>query len=381
MEMLATLAGYVAWPLEVLAVFTVIVYVHELGHYWVARWCGVRIDTFSIGFGPELFGWYNRHGTRWKVSAIPLGGYVKFFGDSSAASTPDEAGLAEMSPADRAVAFHYQRLSVRTAVVFAGPAANFLFALVVFAGLFAVFGQPFTPAVVTEVVAGGAAAEAGIMPGDKILAVDGSPIDRFEELKNYVALRAETPIDVRIQRAEATVSARLTPRRVEVPDGFGGTLKVGQIGIKAAGLAFVRRDPALALWYGAREIVSVIDNNMTYLGRVVSGRESGDQISGPAGIAKIIGDVAGISVWALVSLMATLSVGIGFVNLFPVPMLDGGHLLFYALEALRGRPLGERTQEYGFRIGLALVLSLFLFATWNDLQRLRVISFIAGLFS
>lgn len=378
MDFVANLAGYI---IPFVVVLTIIVFVHELGHYSVARWCGVKIEVFSIGFGPELFGWYDRHGTRWKVSAVPLGGYVKFFGDADAASTTDNAAVSAMSAEDRKVSFHHKTLGQRAAIVFAGPAINFIFAIFVYAALFSLVGQPFTPPVVGDVVQGSAAESAGLRSGDRILSADGTGIQRFEELRSYVALRAETPIALRVLRDNAEIGVTVVPLRVDVPDGAGGTQKLGQIGIRTSGIDFVRHDPGTAVVQAVRETWLVVANTFTYLGRIINGKESGDQLSGPLGIAKMSGDVAKSSWLGLVSLMATLSVAIGLINLFPVPMLDGGHLLFYGFEAIRGRPLGERAQEYGFRIGFALVMSLFLFATWNDLNRLPIFNFLTGLFS
>lgn len=366
--------------LPFLVVLSVIIFVHELGHYWVARACGVRIDTFSIGFGRELLGWTNRNGTRWRVAAIPLGGYVKFFGDAGAASTPDEA-LDGLRPEERAVCFHYKPLWQRAAIVAAGPGINFVFAILVFAALFTTVGQPRTDPIVTNVMPDMPAAAAGILPGDRIVSADGAAIARFQELRNHVALRAETPIDLVVERDGRMLELTVTPRRTTVDTGAGGEAEMGVIGIQAEGIELVRHDPLHALWLGTVETWLVAENSLTYVWRIVSGRESGDQLSGPIGIAKISGDVAQVGVLAVISLMATLSVAIGLINLFPVPMLDGGHLLFYAVEAVRGRPLGERAQEYGFRIGLALILCLFVFATWNDLNRLQVFSFFDRLFS
>lgn len=379
MDFITSLIGYIV-PFVI--VLTIIVFVHELGHFWVARRCGVKVETFSIGFGPELFGRFDKHGTRWKVSAIPLGGYVKFFGDADATSgTTDEDALKAMSADDRKHSFHHKTLGQRAAIVAAGPVANFIFAILIYAVLFSAVGQPYTPAVIGGVAAGSAAEEAGLKAGDRIEKLDGGKVERFEELRSYVALRAETPIRFQVLRDGREMEIVVTPRRVNVADGFGGSQKVGQIGIQTAGMEFVRHGPGTALWEAVRETWNVVANTFTYLGRIVKGKESGDQLSGPLGIAKMSGDMAKASWLGLVSLMATLSVAIGLINLFPVPMLDGGHLLFYAIEGLRGRPLGERAQEYGFRIGFALVLSLFLFATWNDLNRLPIVSYITGLFS
>lgn len=378
MDFIASLAGYV---IPFVVVLTIIVFIHELGHYWVARRCGVRVEVFSIGFGPELFGWNDRHGTRWKISAVPLGGYVKFFGDADATSSADTGAVAAMTADERKVSFHHQRLRNRMAIVAAGPVANFIFAIFIYAALFSLIGQPFTPPVVGDVVPGSAAEVAGLRAGDRILSADGTNIQRFEELRSYVALRAETPIALTVLRDGGEIPLTVVPSRVDVSDGMGGTQRVGQIGIRTTGIDFVRHDPATAVVQAVRETWQVVANTFTYLGRIIDGRESGDQLSGPLGIAKMSGDVAKNGWLGLVSLMATLSVAIGLINLFPVPMLDGGHLMFYGIEAVRGRPLGERAQEYGFRIGFALVMSLFLFATWNDLNRLPIFNFLTGLFS
>lgn len=375
------LGGLFTYIVPFLVVLTAVVYVHELGHYWVARWGGVKIETFSIGFGPELFHWYNRHGTRWRIAVIPLGGYVKFHGDAD----PSSAGpsdLSQMDEADRAVSYHAKPVAIRAAIAAAGPVANFLFAIAIFAVVFTLFGQPYTAPVIGNVASGSAAEQAGLLAGDRIVAVDGHDIVRFEDLRTYVALRAETPIAMAIERDHKPLTLTVTPRRVDVPDGFGGTTRVGQVGIQSGGvMEFKPLGPGGAIVQGVREVWAIVGTTFTYVGRVFSGHESGDQISGPIGIAKMSGDVARLNPFALITLIATLSVGIGLVNLFPVPMLDGGHLLFYAIEAVRGRPLGDRAQEFGFRVGLALVFGLFLFATWNDLQRLQVFGFLAKLFS
>ncbi len=378
---MAMLSSFAVYALSFLVVLTVIVFVHEWGHYIVARLNGVRVEVFSIGFGGELIGWNDRRGTRWKIGYVPFGGYVKFFGDAGVASNP-ASGQQTLTVAERAVSFHHKRLAQRAAIVFAGPAVNFIFGTLVFAGLFATVGQPYTPPVVGSVLPGSAAEAAGFVPGDRVISVDGTSIDRFEDIRTIVVLQSGTSLDVVVRRDEALKHLHVTPKRVEVPDGFGGQQSVGQIGIGAAGaMEFIRRGPAEAVWYGAQDTVSVVSSSLTYLGRMVTGRESGEELSGPIRIAKVAGDVARLSLIGLVSLMGTLSISIGLVNLFPIPMLDGGHLLFYAVEALRGKPMGERAQEVGFRFGLMVVMGLFIFATWNDLVNLRVFSYITQLFS
>ncbi|MCW5730581.1 MAG: RIP metalloprotease RseP [Alphaproteobacteria bacterium] len=375
-------SDFAIYAVSFLVVLTGIVFVHEWGHYIVARLCGVRVEVFSIGFGRELYGWDDRHGTRWKISAIPLGGYVKFFGDASAASTPDREGLGRLGEADRSVTFHDKTVGQRAAIVAAGPVANFIFAILVFALLFAFNGQPYTAPVVGEVLEDTPAAAAGFRAGDRIVAIDGRRIERFEEIRSSVALATGNSLAFTVERDGASQVLEVVPRRVEMDDGFGGKARIGQIGIRSASrLEFRELGPFEAVMAGVRETGAVIGGTLTYLGRFVVGRESGQDLGGPLRIAKMSGDIAQISLVALISLTATLSVSIGLINLFPIPLFDGGHLVFYGIEALRGRPVGPRAQDYSFRFGLAVVLGIFLFATWNDLVHLRVISFVTSLFS
>jgi len=371
--------GLYGFGLPFLAVLTALVFVHELGHYLVARWNGVRVEVFSIGFGPELFGWTDRAGTRWKFSLVPLGGYVKMFGDANAASMPAD-GKDTMTPEERAVAFPHNSLGQRAAVVSAGPIANFLFAIVVLAGLFSIVGQPFTPAVVGEVLEGSAAEAGGFLPGDKVVAANGTQVERFEELQHIVLLRPEVPMSFVVLRDGAEVTLQATPTRAEVDDGVGGRQDVGRLGISASGADYVRHDPLTAVWQATRETIAILDRTFTALGQIISGQRGTDELGGPIRIAQISGHAAEFGIVTLIHFTAMLSINLGLINLFPVPMLDGGHLLFYAIEAIRGRPLGERAQEYGFRIGLALVLTLMVFVTWNDLLRIDgLVNFVKGL--
>jgi regulator of sigma E protease len=371
--------GLYGLVLPFLIVLTVLVFVHELGHYLVARWNGVRVEVFSIGFGPEIFGWNDRSGTRWKFSMIPLGGYVKMFGDANAASMPgeDDPGLSD---AERAMAFPHKRLGQRAAIVSAGPIANFIFAILLLGGLFSLYGQPFTPAVVGEVVPGYPAEAAGFQPGDEITAVNGQGVERFEELQRIVALRPEEELLLTVLRDGETIELRATPARVMRDNGLGEEQAVGQLGIRRSGADYVQHGPVTALWQATRETVSIIDQTFTALGQIVRGDRGADELGGPIRIAQMSGQAAEIGIPALIYFAAVLSINLGLINLFPVPMLDGGHLLFYAIEAVWGRPLGERAQEYGFRIGLALVLSLMVFVTWNDLLRIdSLVNFVKGL--
>ncbi|WP_422366736.1 RIP metalloprotease RseP [Pelagibius sp.] len=371
--------GLYGFGIPFLVILTALVFVHELGHYLVARWNGVRVEVFSIGFGPEIFGWTDKAGTRWKFSAIPLGGYVKMFGDANAASMPGEESQG-LSEAERAVAFPHKRLGQRVWIVAAGPIANFLFAIVILAGLFSIVGQPFTPAVVGAVVPGSAAETAGFQPDDQIIEVNGTSVQRFEELQRIVGLRPGETLEIVLLRDGAEVELVATPARVERENGLGEIQEVGQLGIQRSGNAFIRHDPLTAVWQASRETVSIVSQTFTALGQIIRGDRGADELGGPIRIAQMSGQVAENGLPQAIFFAAVLSINLGLINLFPVPMLDGGHLLFYAIEGLRGRPLGERAQEYGFRIGLALVLTLMVFVTWNDLLRFEtLVSFVKGL--
>jgi regulator of sigma E protease len=362
--------SFLSYAIPFLFVLTIVVFFHELGHFWVARRCGVKIDAFSIGFGPELFGFYDRHGTRWKVAAIPLGGYVRFFGDDSAASTPDQAALDQMNEEQRRVSFYYKPVWQRAAVVAAGPIANFILAIVIFAGIFMFYGKQASPARVDTVFPNTAASEAGFQKGDLVLTIDGKKIDTFTDMQRAVSINPGETLSFRIDRSGKEITLKATPKLDEHKDRFGNIIRIGRLGITGLMDPPVTVGPFTALSLGAQETWFVIDRTFSYIGGIVVGRESADQLGGPLRIAQVSGQVASIGFAALMHLTAVLSVSIGLLNLFPVPLLDGGHLLFYAVEALRGRPLSEKAQELGFRIGLAVVIMLMIFATWNDIIHL-----------
>jgi regulator of sigma E protease len=365
------LFGYIV---PFLFVLTIVVFFHELGHFLVARWCGVRVLVFSIGFGPELFGFNDRHGTRWKLAAIPLGGYVKFFGDENAASVPDQATVAGMTETERRVSFFFKPVGQRSAIVAAGPVANFLLAIVIFAGVFMLYGKQITSARVDSVQPASAAAAAGFQPGDLIVSIDGRPIESFSDMQRMVSSRAGQKLEFVIERGGVRQNLQAAPALKEVKDNFGNLHRIGVLGISrsmAPGDIKVQRlGPFAAVRMGFEETWFVVDRTMSYLAGVVAGRESADQLGGPIRIAQVSGQVATAGMVALIHLAAVLSVSIGLLNLFPIPLLDGGHLLFYGIEAARGRPLSDRAQEIGFRVGLAIVLMLMIFATFNDILHL-----------
>jgi regulator of sigma E protease len=366
--------GLIGYIIPFLFVLTIVVFFHELGHFLVARWAGVKVLTFSLGFGPELAGFNDRHGTRWKISAIPLGGYVKFFGDESEASTPSSETLSAMTAEERAGSFHHKKVGPRAAIVAAGPIANFLLAIVIFTCLFTFFGKPSTTARVDKVEAGSAADKAGFQAGDIVTSIDGKAIGSFSEMQRIVGTRAGEQLSFTIKRGDSSLQIQGTPQQREVKDSFGNVHRLGVLGITRAtnpgDVVTERVDPGTALVLGVKETWFVVERTIAYIGGVFTGREAADQVGGPIRIAQISGQVATIGVVALIHLAAVLSISIGLLNLFPVPLLDGGHLLFYAVEAVRGRPLSERAQEMGFRIGLGLVLMLMVFATYNDILHL-----------
>jgi regulator of sigma E protease len=366
--------GVVGYIIPFLFVLSLVVFFHELGHFLVGRWCGVRILVFSIGFGPEIIGFNDRYGTRWKISAIPLGGFVKFFGDDNVASVSSSARLAGMDEAARAECFVFQPVCARAAIVVAGPLANFILAIAIFAGIFMLYGKQTMSARVDAVQPDSAAATAGFQPGDLVLAIDGHSVESFADMQRIVSASADETLAVTVERNGATLTLKAVPALKEVKDTFGNVHRIGILGISrsmaAADMKLQPVPPPRAVWMGIEETWFVVERTLSYIGGVVVGREAADQLGGPIRIAQMSGQVATMGFVALLHLAAVLSVSIGLLNLFPIPLLDGGHLLFYGIEAMRGRPLSERAQEVGFRIGLAIVLMLMIFATFNDIIHL-----------
>ncbi len=364
------------YALPFLVALMIIVFIHELGHFLVARWCGVSVEAFSIGFGKEIAGWVDRHGTRWKLSWIPLGGYVKFRGDANAASMPDAGAMTEAAkdPGN----FHGKPVWQRALVVAAGPIANFLLAIFIFAAAFMIVGQPVTEPRIDEVLPGSAAERAGIQKGDIVVSVDGKRIDNFAGLQQAVITRPGDKLHLSINRSGTPVEIDIVPDLKEEPDGFGGKMRIGAIGVRynpEGGIRYERMGFVQSVESGVDRTWFIIETTFRYLGKLVTGRESADQLGGPIAMAKAAGDAASLGFSYFINIIAFLSVSIGLINLFPIPMLDGGHLVYYAIESVRGKPLGENAQEWGFRIGFSLVIMLMVVGTWNDLVRVATVWF------
>ena len=380
MDTLLKLSGFgvtlLSYLLPFLFVLTIVVFFHELGHFLVARLCGVAVRVFSIGFGPEIFGFHDRHGTRWRVSWIPLGGYVRFIDDDNVASAPSGSKTYEsLSPQDRKRSFQGQSLAARAAIVAAGPIANFILAIVIFTTIFTFFGERTTAAKVDIVNPGSAAEQASFKPGDTVLSIDGQAIENFGEMQRIVGMSPNQRLHFVVKRDGKKIEITATPELKEITDNFGNTVRIGLLGIQRSASpedwTLERHDPLTAFVMAIKECYFVISRSLGYFYDVVTGREAADQLGGPIRIAEVSGQVATAGFFALLNLAAIISVSIGLINLFPIPMLDGGHLLFYGIEGIRGKPLSESTQEIGFRIGLAFVLMLMIFATWNDLIHLK----------
>ena len=367
-------------------VLSVLVFVHEWGHFYVARLCGVRVETFSIGFGREIFGFTDKKGTRWNFSILPLGGYVKMYGDQDPSSFgADEEAREKFSEADKKETFFNKSVAKRSAIVAAGPAVNFIFAILILTCLYTFMGQPQTPPVAGGVMEGGAAEEAGIQPDDRILAIDGNKIDSFQDIQKAVALKLDQELTLTIERGDENkekFDLVMTPKKVINEDRFGFKHSRGLIGISSVD-GFEMKEFSLGSAFVAASVETwdITVGTLEAIGQIITGARGTEELGGVIRIGALAGEYAQLGFVSFVTFAALLSINLGLLNLFPIPMLDGGHLVFYAFEAVKGKPLSERAQEYFFRFGFACVMALMIFATVNDLVQLNVFEYLAGLVS
>lgn len=356
--------------LAFIVVLSVIVFIHEYGHYIVAKLCGVRIDAFSIGFGKELFGWNDKSGTRWKVSALPLGGYVKMFGDSTAASTPDSDLLTQMNEQEREGAFHYKPLYKKMLIVVAGPMANFLLTIAIFIYFIMSNGLPSIDPIVGQVMPDSPALSAGVKVGDKITMIDGNKISSFNDISYVISTNLGTPLTVQILRENEPIALTITPKMFEDEDGLGNKISRPLIGIKSSDIKLENVGFARAVGESVRRTYLICESTLKVIGQMIVGKRDTRDLKGPVGIAQLSGQAAAKGTHTVLWLIAIISANLGLMNLLPIPVLDGGHLVYYSVEALRGRPLAQKVQEYGFRIGFAILTMLMGFTLFNDLRKL-----------
>jgi len=363
-----------------LVLILVVVFIHEYGHYYFAKRYGVGVTDFSIGFGKEMFGWNDKSGTRWKVCVIPLGGYVKFFGDRNVYSQADnEKIIKEYSKEDQDKLFVLKPLYQRALIVFGGPLANFLLAILIFFSVYTFAGKDFTPAVINEVQKDSPAMVAGLKDNDIVVSIDGNEVKSIMEVSKYIMMSTDEFINFTVNRYDQDLTFKVKPNIVEGEDNLGNKISKRMVGIKLGAynneVNHVKLGPTKALFYAVNEVYYVSTSSLKYIGSMIVGNGDTSQLGGPIRIAKISGQVAEFGILPFISLMAYISISLGLINLFPIPMLDGGHLMFYGIEKVLGRPLSQKTQEGFFRIGMFLLLSLMFFTTFNDLKDVGLLEF------
>ena len=369
-----------SYILPFIALIVVVVFIHEYGHYYFAKRYGVGVTDFSIGFGKEMFGWNDKSGTRWKVCVIPLGGYVKFFGDRNVYSQADnDKIIKEYSKEDQDKLFVLKPLYQRALIVFGGPLANFLLAILIFFSVYTFAGKDFTPAVINEVQKDSPAMVAGLKDNDIVVSIDGNEVTSIMEVSKYIMMSTDEFINFTVNRYDQDLTFRVKPNIVEGEDNLGNKISKRMVGIKLGAynneVNHVKLGPTKALFYAVNEVYYVSTSSLKYIGSMLTGNGDTSQLGGPIRIAKISGQVAEFGILPFISLMAYISISLGLINLFPIPMLDGGHLMFYGIEKVLGRPLSQKTQEGFFRIGLFLLLSLMFFTTFNDLKDVGLFKF------
>jgi regulator of sigma E protease len=370
-----------SYILPFIVLIVVVVFIHEYGHYYFAKRFGVGVTDFSIGFGKEMFGWNDKSGTRWKICVIPLGGYVKFFGDRNVYSQADnDKIIKEYSKEDQDKLFVLKPLYQRALIVFGGPLANFLLAILIFFSVYTFAGKDFTPAVINEVQKDSPAMVAGLKDNDIVVSIDGNKVKSIMDVSKYIMMSTDEFINFTVNRYDQDLTFRLKPNIVEGEDNLGNKISKRMVGIKLGAynneVNHVKLGPAKALFYAINEVYYVSTSSLKYIGSMIAGNGDTSQLGGPIRIAKISGQVAEFGILPFVSLMAYISISLGLINLFPIPMLDGGHLMFYGIEKILGRPLSQKTQEGFFRIGMFLLLSLMFFTTFNDLKDVGLFNFL-----
>lgn len=364
-----------------LVVLSILIFVHEWGHYLVAKWCGVKIEEFSLGFGKKLCSKTDKSGTVWKICAIPFGGYVKMFGDSDGASTPDNKKLKKMTKAEKKVAFQYKKIYQRFAIVFAGPLFNYLFAVLCFVFLFMTFGEQFTKPIISEIKMDSPAYVAGIETGDNVVSFDNQIVEKFEDIKRIASLNFGKTMPITVDRNGELLDLEITPKTVESVSRFGEVHKEGIIGVLSVEVEFIKhKNPITAVSKSFKSCNQIMAGTLKALGQIITGTRSGAELGGPIKIAKLSKDFAEQGFAALIYFIAILSVNLALINLFPIPVLDGGHLLFFIIEGIIRKPVNEKIQEVCFKVGLALILTLAIVITFNDIKSLAIIDFIKNLF-
>ena len=369
--------GITNFIIPFIILITIVVFIHEYGHYYFAKKYGIGITDFSIGFGKEIFGWNDKSGTRWKICWIPLGGYVKFFGDRNVFSQSEQQELInKYSEADKNKLFILKPLYQRSLVVAAGPIANFILAIFIFAFIYMFAGKDFTPAVINEVQKDSPAYIAGFKKNDKIISIDNKKIDSILQVSTFIATSTSEIIEFIVLRSNQEIKLNVKPILAESEDSLGNKINKRMIGIVLAPfnneINHVKLGPTKAVYYAGKEVIFVCVASLKYIGSMFTGSGDASQLGGPIRIAKITGQVANLGIIPFLSIMAYISISLGLINLFPIPMLDGGHLMFYFFEKILGRPLNQKTQESFFRIGLFLLMFLMFFATFNDLKDLGI---------
>ena len=369
MELITNLLYY---TLPFILVLTIVVFIHEFGHFWVARRVGVKVEIFSIGFGKELFGFNDKHGTRWKFCAIPLGGYVKMFGDKSAASNSNEELIKQLSEEEKKIAFPCKSLLSKSAIVVAGPLANYLLAIIIFTGFFIVYGVPNASAKITKILPGSAASIAGIEPGDEIIDINGAEINNFNDIKNIMSINVGEKINISFKKNDKIIAKEITPQEFKIKDILGNEAKTYRLGIIAENIILEKKSLFPAIKSAVKECYDLSLMSLKAIGQIITGQRSSKELGGPIKIAQYSAKSAESGIQSLLWFIALLSVNLGLMNLLPIPALDGGHLLVYLTEAVLGKKIAAKVQNFGFQIGVIILIMLTIFVTFNDISSLNI---------